>query len=603
VLEVGRNAVGGVVVFARADVFQPAVGGDLQERRAFATAGMGDCGLGCAVHGKDVAGIYFRCRQTVSGHAREQWAGLTAVNGVVDSHAIVFAYENNREFVEYGKIQGFGERAFFGGAVSKHADHDALFACFLGFSLQGQGPARGYRHGGADHGRGAEDTAFKLHKMHRACLAAAAAGGFAVEFGHHGIQVAAFGDMGGVATVGIGDKIGRFHGIADGCGDGLLPDAEVDGRLDFIGWVKIDQFFFKAANELHCFIEFCNFMRAYTLRNGGGRGGICHAVVVAEIHPVVYRRMDMSMLKNASVFVTGGTGMIGSALLRRLADVGVKNVFAPRHAELELTDLRAVEAYFEKHRPEYVFHLAARVGGIKANNELPADFIYVNTMMQAHIMACAARYRVTKLLFPGSACTYPKGIPQPVAEDTFMTGPVEPTNLAYATAKMNGLIMAQSFAKQHGLKVVLPMPTNTYGVGDNFDPAGGHVIPALMNRMVAARDAGDAELVMWGTGTPKREFIYVDDVADAFVHLMLAWDSPDIVNVGTGWEITIAELAHKIAEVVGYKGKLLNDTTKPDGVMRKCLNSGKLRESGWEPKVGLDEGLARMYAQHFEALA
>lgn len=309
--------------------------------------------------------------------------------------------------------------------------------------------------------------------------------------------------------------------------------------------------------------------------------------------------MTTNMQKTAPILVTGSTGMVGSALVRRLAAAGYTRVMAPPRAELDLTDQQAVAAYFAMHKPEYVFHLAAKVGGIHANSTLPGQFIYDNTQMQLNVLENARKGGVRKTLFPGSACTYPKGVAQPVAESSFLDGMIEPTNLAYAVAKINGLVMAQSYAKQYGMQVVLPMPTNAYGINDNFDPQGGHVIPALMNRMLEARKNKAPELQMWGSGTPLREFIYVDDLADAFIFLMENWDSNELVNVGSGWEISIAELAQKIADVVGYTGTLTNDTSKPDGVMRKCLDSSKLRALGWQPQVRLDEGLSRMYAHHF----
>lgn len=317
--------------------------------------------------------------------------------------------------------------------------------------------------------------------------------------------------------------------------------------------------------------------------------------------PMVQSAMDLKMLKDAPVLVTGASGMIGRALVRRLKDAGFTKVLAPSHAELELTDQTAVEAYFAAHKPAFVYHLAAKVGGIQANNTYPGQFIFQNTQMQLNVFEAARKVGVQKILFPGSACTYPKGVAQPVAEEEFLNGRMEPTNIAYGMAKANGLVLAQSYAREYGMKVVLPMPTNTYGVGDNFDPQGGHVIPALMNRMVDAKKAGDTELLMWGTGTPLREFIYVDDVADAFIFLMDKWDSMEIVNVGSGWEISIAELAEKISGVVGFGGTLTNDTSKPDGVMRKCLDSAKLRGLGWAPKVRLEEGLKRMFEHHFKA--
>lgn len=305
------------------------------------------------------------------------------------------------------------------------------------------------------------------------------------------------------------------------------------------------------------------------------------------------------MAKNDVILVTGASGMIGSTLCKHLRADGYTKILAPEHASLELRDQAAVDAYFAHHRPRYVFHLAARVGGIHANSEHPAQFIYDNTLMQSLMFAAAQKYGVEKILFPGSACTYPKMAPQPVIEAALGSGPMEPTNIAYGTAKMNGIVMAQSYAREYGLKVIVPMPTNTYGAGDNFRPEASHVIPALMLRMHEARLSGASEVVLWGSGSPLREFIFTDDVADAFVFLMNTYDSADIINLGTMQEISIKALAGEIQKTVGYKGKLGFDASKPDGAPRKILDSSKLRALGWQPKVTLTEGLSRMYAAHF----
>lgn len=305
------------------------------------------------------------------------------------------------------------------------------------------------------------------------------------------------------------------------------------------------------------------------------------------------------MQKTDTILITGATGMIGSALLRRLSAAGYARLLAPSHKELELRDAQAVGSYMQAHKPAYVFHLAARVGGIHANSTYPADFIYDNTSMQLNVFEAARQAGVTKILFPGSACTYPKFAPQPVKESEFLNGSPEPTNLAYAAAKINGVILAQSYAKQHGMKVVVPMPTNTYGVGDNFNPEASHVIPALMKRFHEAKLQNAPEVVMWGSGTPLREFLYVDDAADAFIFLMQQHDSSDIINLGTMQEISIAELAGKVAQAVGYTGRITQDITKPDGAPRKILESSRLFALGWTPQVGLAEGLNKMYNHHF----
>ncbi|VVC76497.1 GDP-L-fucose synthase [Aquicella siphonis] len=304
------------------------------------------------------------------------------------------------------------------------------------------------------------------------------------------------------------------------------------------------------------------------------------------------------MIKNSKVLITGGTGMVGSALLRRLREEDYQ-ILHPARAELDLRDQLQVTQYFSHHKPAYVFHLAAIVGGIHANNTYPAKFIYDNTQMHCNVIHAAHQYGVKKLLFPGSACTYPKLAPQPIREASFLDGYIEPTNIAYAAAKINGIIMCQAYARQHQMNTVIPMPTNAYGINDNFDPNASHVIPALMKRFHEAKVQGLPEVVLWGSGTPLREFIYVDDFADALLFLMRHYHSADIINLGTMQEITIADLANEIACVVGYPGRITLDKTKPDGAPRKCLDSSVLFEMGWKPSVSLQEGLFRMYQHHF----
>ncbi len=304
------------------------------------------------------------------------------------------------------------------------------------------------------------------------------------------------------------------------------------------------------------------------------------------------------MTNKSIVLVTGSTGMVGSALLRRLRSENV-HLLHPTHSELDLCNQSAVSAYFAKHKPNYVFHLAAIVGGIHANNTYPAKFIYDNTQMHCNIIQAAHEHGAKKLLFPGSACTYPKFAPQPIQEASFLDGQIEPTNIAYAAAKINGIVMCQSYVRQYQMNAIVPMPTNAYGVGDNFDPNASHVIPALMKRFHDAKINNLSEVVLWGSGKPLREFIYVDDLADALIFLMHNYDSANIINVGTMQETSIIELAHKIAEIVGYQGNISLDTSKPDGAPRKCLDSNPLFALGWKPKVSLHEGLTRMYAHHF----
>lgn len=308
------------------------------------------------------------------------------------------------------------------------------------------------------------------------------------------------------------------------------------------------------------------------------------------------------MEKNSKILITGSSGMVGSALTRLLQNAG-HSLLTPKHAELDLCNQRDVFNYFAVKRPDYVFHLAAIVGGIHANNTYPAKFIYENTQMHCNVIHAAHENGVKKLVFPGSACTYPKLAPQPIHEASFLDGLIEPTNVAYAAAKINGIIMCQAYARQHQLHAIVPMPTNAYGVGDNFNPEASHVIPALMKRFHEAKIQHIPEVTLWGTGTPLREFIYVDDLADALIFLMKQYDSHEIINVGSMQEISIANLAHEIADVVGYTGKISLDTSKPDGAPRKCLDSDNLFKMGWKPKTSLAEGLRKMYAHHFAEAA
>lgn len=306
-------------------------------------------------------------------------------------------------------------------------------------------------------------------------------------------------------------------------------------------------------------------------------------------------------LSGKRVWVAGHRGMVGSALLRRLEKEDCIPLTVER-AEVDVTRQEQVEAWLSKSRPQAIFLGAAKVGGIVANDSAPAQFLYDNLAIAANVIHAAAATQVQKLLFLGSSCIYPKLAPQPIPENALLTGPLEPTNEWYAIAKIAGLKLCQAYRRQFGCDFVSAMPTNLYGPGDNFDPTTSHVIPALMRKAHEAKISGAAELIVWGSGTPRREFLHVDDAADALLHLMTHYSGDTHVNVGSGSEITILELANLIAGVVGFKGRILMDASKPDGTPRKLLDTCKLASLGWQPKIGLKEGLAstyRWFASHF----
>lgn len=298
----------------------------------------------------------------------------------------------------------------------------------------------------------------------------------------------------------------------------------------------------------------------------------------------------------AKVFVAGHRGLVGSAIVRRLRGAGFDNLVLRTHAELDLGDAAAVREFFAAERPEYVFLAAARVGGILANDSYPADFIRDNLLIQTSVIDAAQRHGVRKLLFLGSSCIYPKHAPQPMREDCLLTGPLEPTNEWYAVAKIAGIKMCQAYRRQHGFNAICLMPTNLYGPGDNFDLATSHVLPALIRKFHDARECGAAEVVVWGSGTPRREFLHVDDLADACLFLMEGYDGERIVNVGVGEDISIAELAELVQRVVGFQGRIVLDPSKPDGTPRKLLDVSRLRELGWSARIGLEEGIRETYA-------
>jgi GDP-L-fucose synthase len=301
------------------------------------------------------------------------------------------------------------------------------------------------------------------------------------------------------------------------------------------------------------------------------------------------------MEKNAKIYVAGHRGLVGGAIVRELQAKGFTNLQLRTSAELDLRDERAVRAFFQSERPEIVMDAAAKVGGIKANNDSPVEFLLWNLQIQNNLISAAHEAGVGKFLFLGSSCIYPKFAPQPIHEDALLTGALEPTNEAYALAKICGIRLCQAYRRQHGAHFISAMPTNLYGPGDNFDLEKSHVLPALMRKVHEARLAGRHELVVWGTGTPRREFLYVDDLAAASVFLTEHYDEAEHINVGTGEDVTIRELAETVCDVLGFDGGLVFDTTKPDGTPRKVMDVSRLKALGWSPRVGLREGIARTY--------
>jgi GDP-L-fucose synthase len=302
------------------------------------------------------------------------------------------------------------------------------------------------------------------------------------------------------------------------------------------------------------------------------------------------------MTPDAKVFVAGARGLVGSALVRALETRGYRRVLRPAHQELELRDVSAVERFFVAERPEFVFLAAAKVGGIVANDTYPADFIHDNLVVQTNVIDAAYRHGVRKLCFLGSSCIYPRLAPQPITEASLLTGPLEPTNEWYAIAKIAGIKMCQAYARQHGFNAISVMPTNLYGPGDNFDLKTAHVLPALLRKLHTAKERGEAAVTVWGSGTPRREFLFVDDLADALCFLMERYDSPEIINVGCGEDVTIAELAALLADIVGFRGALTFDRTKPDGTPRKVLDVSKLHALGWRATTSLADGARATYA-------
>jgi GDP-L-fucose synthase len=301
------------------------------------------------------------------------------------------------------------------------------------------------------------------------------------------------------------------------------------------------------------------------------------------------------MEKAVRIFVAGHRGMVGSAVVRRLQRAGFENILTRTRQELDLMDRAAVRGFFESERPDYVVDAAARVGGIAANFEKPVEFLIENLTIQNNVIQAAADFGVTKLLFLGSSCIYPKLAPQPLTEDALLTGPLEPTNDAYAIAKIAGIKLCQAYAREYGKNFISGMPTNLYGPNDNFDLQTSHVLPALIRKVHEAKRDRAKEVAVWGSGTPRREFLHVDDLADACFFLLEKYNSPEIVNIGCGEDVSIRELAETVCEVIGFEGSLAFDTSKPDGTPRKLMDVGRLLALGWKPRIGLKDGIRDAY--------
>jgi len=303
----------------------------------------------------------------------------------------------------------------------------------------------------------------------------------------------------------------------------------------------------------------------------------------------------MGLTKDETIFVAGHRGMVGSAIHRRLTKDGFTRVLGRTRAELNLLDRRAVRDFFAQERPSVVIDAAAKVGGILANNEQPVEFLLQNLTIQNNLIEAAADHGTRKLLFLGSSCIYPKMAPQPIPEDALLTGPLEPTNDAYALAKIAGIKLCQSYSRQYGKNFLSAMPTNLYGPHDNYDLRNSHVLPALIRKVHEAKQAGTQSITVWGSGNPRREFLHTDDLADASLFLLEHYDQPDLVNIGCGEDVTIRELAETICDVLGFEGSLEFDPTKPDGTPRKLLDISKIKSLGWSPKIPLRQGIANAY--------
>jgi GDP-L-fucose synthase len=305
------------------------------------------------------------------------------------------------------------------------------------------------------------------------------------------------------------------------------------------------------------------------------------------------------MVKDSKIYIAGHRGMVGSAIKRKLESEGYHNLVERTSTQLDLRNQQAVTDFFKEEKPEYVFLAAARVGGIVANDTYRADFLYDNLMMQTNIIHQSYVNGVKKLLFLGSSCIYPKLASQPLKEEYLLTGPLEHTNEPYAIAKIAGVKMCDAYRDQYGCNFISVMPTNLYGPNDNYDLTSSHVLPALLRKIHEAKEKGEEKVVVWGTGTPRREFLHVDDLADACFFLMNNYDEPGLINIGVGEDISIAELANLIKNIVGFEGHIIYDTSKPDGTPRKLMDVSKLNAFGWKASIGLKEGISKVYAEKF----
>jgi len=306
--------------------------------------------------------------------------------------------------------------------------------------------------------------------------------------------------------------------------------------------------------------------------------------------------------KNAKIYVAGHRGMVGSAILRRLLAEGYENIVTRSSEELDLRDQKAVNGFFDRERPEFVFLAAAKVGGIRANNIYRADFIYDNLAIELNVIHAAHAHGVKKLLFLGSSCIYPKMAPQPLKEEYLLTGPLEPTNEPYAIAKIAGIKLCEAYRDQYGADFISAMPTNLYGPNDNYDLKNSHVLPALIRKFHEAKESGASSVEIWGTGSPKREFLHVDDLAEACLFLMLNYSERSFLNIGTGSDISISDLAAMISEIVGFEGDLKYDTSKPDGTPRKLMDVSAINRLGWKAKIDLNDGIRSVYADFLKSI-